>query len=295
MEMEKALVFRNVSKKFPDFEVQIDSFELVRGSIMGLVGPNGAGKSTMIKMIMNLVHPDSGNISVLGRDYLKQEQQVKNLVGYVPEDGRIYEEVTANWVGQFVSHYYKTWDHDYFQALLQKFGLSGNKKVKQLSKGNKMKLSLSLALAHKPELLLLDEPTSGLDPVVRYDLLQELLEVIQDESRTILLSSHIIGDIEKVADYVCFLRQGKVVLYDDKESILEKYKRVQFKLADTGLINGFKDYFVQYNSEGIHFQGVTGKYSKELLPELQRRGVEDIKVSPLTLEEIMIVLSREAV
>ncbi|MTI86198.1 MAG: ABC transporter ATP-binding protein [Firmicutes bacterium] len=295
MEMEKALIFKNVSKKFTDFEVQIDSFELVRGSIMGLVGPNGAGKSTMIKMIMNLVHPDSGNISVLGRDYLKQEQQVKNLVGYVPEDCRIYEEVTANWVGQFVSHYYKTWDHDYFRALLQKFGLSGNKKVKQLSKGNKMKLSLSLALAHKPELLLLDEPTSGLDPVVRYDLLQELLEVIQDESRTVLLSSHIIGDIEKVADYVGFLRQGKLVLYNDKESILEKYKRVQLKLASTVLIETIRDYFIQYSNEGAYFQGVTGEYSEELLQELQRRGVEDIKVLPLTLEEIMIVLSREGV
>jgi len=295
MGTQKAVEFKNVIKRFPGFELYIDSLSLERGSITGLVGPNGAGKSTMIKMIMNLVHPDRGKITVLGRDCREREQEVKNLVGYVPEECRVYEEVTPDWTGQFVSHYYSSWDHGYFHALLQKFNLPGNKKVKELSKGNKMKLSLSLALAHKPELLLLDEPTSGLDPLVRHDLLQELMEVIQTESRSVLLSSHIIGDIEKVADYVGFLRQGSVVLDDDKESILERFKRVQFKLTETGQEDIVKDYFIQYNIKGSYFQGVTGEYSMEWFQELQRMDINSIQVLPLTLEEVMVALSREVV
>jgi ABC-2 type transport system ATP-binding protein len=291
-----ALELKNVIKEYKDFTLNVIGLSFPAGSIMGLVGPNGAGKSTMIKAIMNLVRINSGSISVLGRDHLKQEIEIKSLVGYVPEECNLYQEATPRWLGNFVSNFYKTWDYNLYHKLIEKFQVPFNKKVKEISKGSKMKLSLALALAHRPQLLLLDEPTAGLDPVVRHDLLEELLEVIQDENRSVLLSSHIVGDLEKVSDYVAFLRQGQLILSDDKESILEKWRQVHFRLPhENGKLKQLAHLFTYFKRQNNSFQGITGTYNDKLLNNLQTMGAENIQILPLTLEEIMVVISKRGI
>lgn len=290
--MQIALSMENVSKEYPNFKLQIASLKLPSGSIMGLVGPNGAGKSTMIKAILNLVPPDTGRITVLGRDHLKQEIEVKQLVGYVPEESNLYEEATPVWLGRFVAHYYATWDDTYYRGLLEKFQIPLRKKVKQLSKGSKMKLSLALQLAHRPDLLLLDEPTAGLDPVARRDLLQELLEVIQDEKRSVLFSSHIVGDVSKVADYVAFLKEGSIVLCEDKEKLLENWRQVQFKVSHSDKRKEIANLFAYGKYCGHYFQGITDHFNEQLLVRLKELGAENIQAVPLDLEDIMVILSR---
>ncbi|KJS17630.1 MAG: hypothetical protein VR69_04605 [Peptococcaceae bacterium BRH_c4b] len=287
-----AMELNGVCKKYPGFTLEIDNFSFSQGAIMGLLGPNGAGKSTMIKATMNLVRIDRGSITLLGRDYLREEIEIKKQVGYVPEECNLYEEAAAGWLGQFVSKYYKDWDHCFYHALLEKFGVDRNKKVKKLSKGGKMKLSLCLALAHRPRLLLLDEPTSGLDPVVRHDFLKELLEVIQDESRSVLFSSHIVSDIEKVADYVAFIKGGQIALCDEKENILDRWRRVSFRAKDSGALERLKEYLAYYKGEDQNYQGVSGDCGGDLQKTLTSLGAENVQLSPMSLEEIMIVISR---
>ncbi len=289
--MEMALTLANVAKKYKGFELRVQSLNLPKGSIMGLVGPNGAGKSTMIKAVLNLIRLDSGKITVLGYDHITREIEAKRLLGYVPEECRLYEDATARWLGRFVSRLYQDWDADFYRQLLERFRVPAGKKVKHLSKGNKMKLSLVLALAHRPRLLLLDEPTAGLDPVVRHDLLKELLEVIQEEDRAVLISSHIVGDIEKVADYVAFLQQGEIILCDEKDSILENWRRVYFR-APGGDLSPLKRQLAYWRQEGSSVQAVTSRYDEKLVRQLEGAGAENIQVSPLTLEEIMVTLSR---
>ncbi len=287
-----AVELKGVSKKYPGFTLNVEYLSFPRGGILGLLGPNGAGKSTMIKAVMNLIRIDRGIISLLGRDHLREEIDIKKQVGYVPEGCNLYEEATPNWLGQFVSKYYEEWDHRFYRVLLEKFGVEGSKRVKNLSKGGKMKLSLCLALAHRPRLLLLDEPTSGLDPLVRHDFLKELLEAIQDESRSVLFSSHIVSDIEKVADYVAFMRGGQIALCNEKDNILDKWRRVSFRAADSGAVERLKEYLVYYKRVDQNYQGVSGGCGGDLKKTLTSLGAENVQLSPMSLEEIMIVISR---
>lgn len=287
-----AMELRAVGKKYPGFTLDVEYLAFPRGTIMGLLGPNGAGKSTMIKAAINLIRIDRGTISLLGRDHQRDEIEIKKQVGYVPEESNLYEEATAGWLGQFVSRYYEDWDHRFYQALLEKFNVDKSKKVKKLSKGGKMKLSLCLALAHRPGLLLLDEPTSGLDPVVRHDFLQEMLEVIQDESRSVLFSSHIVSDIEKVADYVALMREGQIALCDEKDNILDKWCRVSFRAADSGVAERLKEYLAYYKELNQNYQGVSGVCGDDLQKKLTSLGAENVQLSPMSLEEIMIVIFR---
>lgn len=287
-----AIEVKDIIKKYPDFTLDVEYLAFPRGTILGLLGPNGAGKSTIIKAMMNLVGVDRGNISLLGMDHRREEIKIKKQVGYVPEECNLYEEASAGWLGQFVSKYYEDWDHRFYQLLLEKFGVESSKKVKKLSKGGKMKLSLCLALAHRPSLLLLDEPTSGLDPVVRHQFLKELLEVIQDESRSVLFSSHIVSDIEKVADYVAFMRGGQIVLCDQKDDLLDKWRRVSFRAADSGAAERLKGYMAYYKEMNQNYQGVSGGCGDDLRQKLAELGAENVNLHPMSLEEIMIVISR---
>ncbi len=220
---ENILKVDGLVKHYQQFSLQKISFELPRGYIMGFMGENGAGKSTTIKCIMDLLQYESGKIEIFGENH-RSKIELRNKIGYVSEEQNFYEEMSVAWTGKFVSKFYRAWNDDYFQELLLKFGINPAKQIKELSKGMKLKLALALALTHQPELLILDEPTAGLDPIIRDELLRILREFIQDQQRAVFFSSHITSDIEKLADYVIILHQGKIVLNQEKDQLLEEWK-----------------------------------------------------------------------
>ncbi|AKX93931.1 ABC transporter ATP-binding protein [Neomoorella thermoacetica] len=280
-----------VSKGYLGFQLQDINLELPPGCILGFVGPNGAGKTTTIRIITNLIRPDGGRVEVLGRTWDRDEVAIKSRLGYVSEDNQLYEEATGYWLGNFLGRYYPTWDDAFFRTLLEKFHVPGNKTVKQLSKGNRTKLAVALALAHRPEVLILDEPTSGVDPVVRHTLVQELLEVIQDETRGVFFSSHIIEDIEKVADRVTYIAGGRIALAGDKETILEQWQELTFRLKDAGQLRQVQRLVPYVKESGLEVAAVTDAYNPRLLQELRLLAADEVTRRPLGLEEIMLILT----
>lgn len=277
---ELAIRTQDLSKQLGNFSLQDIDLELPRGYIMGFIGPNGAGKSTTIKLLMNLIKPDSGQVSILGRRYQNESNEIKSRVGYVGEEQWFYEESTVAWTGEFVGRYYRSWSERQFRELLDKFNIERNKRIKQLSKGMRVKLSLALALAHRPELLIMDEPTSGLDPLVRKEVLQELLAVMQDERRSVFFSSHITEDLEKVADYVTFIDRGRIILSGEKDELEERYQTVRFSLSTAD--DRMKDSLLAFHSDGFSGVGVTNdltKLSKQFPGvhfDVRKLGLDDI-------------------
>lgn len=224
---EVLLRVKDLTKSYESFKLDGVSFEIPKGYIMGFVGQNGSGKSTTIKCIMDLIRYDSGRIELFGQTGPNYSETLKERVGYVSEEPSFYEGMTVEWTGRFVGSFYKNWDKELFNRLLSQFHVEQRKQIKELSRGMKVKLSLALAMAHHPELLILDEPTSGLDPVVRNELLDVFLEIIQNENCSIFFSSHISSDIEKIADYISVLRNGKMVFSTDKHTLLDKWKIIK--------------------------------------------------------------------
>lgn len=289
-----AFQMHDVRKSYPEFALDIPEFSLERGYILGLVGQNGAGKSTLIKTLINLIYPNSGIIEVLGRRQPSDEIEIKRRIGYVSETPEFYEGVTVDWMIRLVRQFYPTWDNTLCASYLERFCLSPRKKVKDLSKGMKVKLALLLALSRRPELLILDEPTSGIDPVIRRELLEEITAVIQDERRTVIFSSHISQDVEQIADYVAILDNGSIEEYQDKESLLERYRQ----LSGTYMGNPevLKAVLQGCRIAGNCFVGVTDRYDTRLLSELTRIGVTNIRVSTLGIDGILLhVTGREPV
>lgn len=221
--MENILEVSNLYKKFKGFQLDKISFSVPYGCIMGFIGPNGAGKTTTIKLIMNLVKKDGGEIRVLGRDNLQDEREVKQRTGFVYDECYYYEELSVEEMKRIIALFYRNWDEQVFQQYLARFGLPGGKKIKELSRGMKMKFSLAVALSHHADLIVLDEPTSGLDPVFR----DEFLDILQDGGKGVLFSTHITVDLDKIADYVCFINEGKVVFSGVKDKILGNYVMVK--------------------------------------------------------------------
>ncbi|MBD5511928.1 MAG: ABC transporter ATP-binding protein [Lachnospiraceae bacterium] len=212
----------NLCKKYNGFELDHISFHLPKGFIMGLVGKNGAGKSTTIKSIMNMLD-FQGKILVNGHDNIQCEKQVKQTVGVVVDQPFFPTIFTLEQVEKYAGAFYENWDKDAYYKLLSKFGLLPKKKVSELSRGMGVKLQLAVALSHKAKLLLLDEPTSGLDPVARDELMDILMEYIQDGENSVLFSTHISADLEKIADYVTILSSGKLFYTGEKDILMEKY------------------------------------------------------------------------
>ncbi|WP_069649865.1 ABC transporter ATP-binding protein [Caloranaerobacter ferrireducens] len=289
--MENILEIKNLRKKYKQFTLKDISLELPRGYIMGLIGPNGAGKSTTIKLIMNMIKSDGGEIKVFGLDNKIHEEEIKSRIGYIGEEQYFYEDMTVSWTEKFVSRYYKNWESEKFYSLLERFDISKTKKIKELSKGMKVKLALALVLSHNPELLILDEPTSGLDPVVRRDILNVLLDVIQDEKKSILISSHITEDIDKIADYVTYMIDGKIVLSDEKEKILSNWKKVH--ISKEHINDNIKKHLmvVQENIFGI--TGITNNYSGILKELGENKESNGIKFESATLDDILVSYVKE--
>lgn len=228
--MDNAIEVNGVSKSYSDFTLDNISFSLPSGTIMGLVGENGAGKSTTIKLIMNAIKADSGTISVLGKSNQSKEfTQTKQDIGIVLDEAYFPEVLSAKDLNTIMKNTYTNWDKEEYKNFLDKFGISWEKKIKEYSRGMKMKLAIAVALSHKPKLLILDEATSGLDPMIRDEILDVFNDFTRDENHSILLSSHIISDLEKICDYITFIHKGNLELCEEKDVLLNKYAVIKLK------------------------------------------------------------------
>ena len=236
--MEYLIEVENLNKSYPEFSLKNVSFKVPGGCIMGLIGENGAGKSTTIKSILDLVHADSGKIRIFGKDIYKKGKEIREDIGVVLDGTGFHETLKAREVGKFMGKIYKNWDEKYYQRLLKTLEVPGNKKLKEFSTGMRMKLMIVAAMAHHPKLLILDEATSGLDPVVRDEILDMFQEFIQDEEHSVLISSHITSDLEKVADYITFIHKGEIFLSEEKDRIMEEYGIIRCRPEDVSSIDG---------------------------------------------------------
>lgn len=225
--MEPILEIHGLNKQLAGFHLHDIDLEVPKGYITGIIGPNGAGKTTTIKLIMNLLKKDSGQIKVFGQDNEKYEKDIKQNIGFVYDENHFYEHLTLDENRSIIAPFYKNWDDRVFHEYAQKFELSLRKKLKDLSRGMKTKFSLALALSHQAELIIMDEPTSGLDPVFRRELLDILAELMQDDNHSVIFSTHITSDLERIADYICFINHGHVVFCDNRDKILESYRIVK--------------------------------------------------------------------
>lgn len=221
--MENVLEIRNLSKIYPRFELKGVTFQVPAGSIMGLIGPNGAGKTTIIKLIMNLIRRDGGDIRLFGLDNLVREAEVKARTGFVYDTPAFFEDAAIKEIKAAIAPFYEKWNEPLFQELAAEFELPLKLKFRKLSQGMKTKFSLALALSHDADFIIMDEPTAGLDPVFRRELLAKLSGVIQNERKSILFSTHITSDLERIADYITFILNGEIVFSSAKDEILENW------------------------------------------------------------------------
>jgi ABC-2 type transport system ATP-binding protein len=222
----QAIDFQGVSKRYDFFKLDDISLSLEQGQIMGLVGPNGAGKSTTIRILMSLVQQDAGDVRVLGYGMPRDQVRAKADIGFVSDDMRLFGSATLGWHMGFVKSIYPGWDDAYAATLLKRFYLRPEQRVGKLSHGERVKAALLLVLARRPRLLVLDEPTSGLDPVARHEVLAEFMEVLADDERSILFSSHNTVDVEQISDQITFIDRGRVVESNDKEGFLDRWRRL---------------------------------------------------------------------
>jgi ABC-2 type transport system ATP-binding protein len=221
--MDNAIEIRGLSKAYKGFALDDVTFNVPQGFIMGLIGPNGAGKTTVIKLIMNLIRRQCGEVRVFGLDNLRCEPEIKARIGFVYDVPRFHEDLRLKDIASALAPFYEKWDQPGFLTLMDEFTLDPKTVFKKLSHGMKMKFSLAVALAHDADLILMDEPTAGLDPVFRFELLERLRALIQDERKTVLFSSHITSDLERVADFITFIHRGRIVFSAGKDDILESW------------------------------------------------------------------------
>ncbi|MEK3911231.1 ABC transporter ATP-binding protein [Paenibacillus sp. FSL H7-0331] len=219
----QAIEFRHFTKRSGEFILNDLNFQVESGYITGLIGPNGSGKTMLIRSIMNLIKPDQGEVIVFNQSYQHREREIKRKIGFVYDEDFFYNHLTVSEMKKVVASFYPTWDESIFQRYLQDFGIAGRRKISDLSKGMKMKFALAAALAHNPELLIMDEPTSGLDPVFRKEVLSILSDYIQNEERSVLFSTHISADLERIADYIIYIRNGQLHFCGSKEELLDTY------------------------------------------------------------------------
>lgn len=283
------LQIENLVKEYPEGGgVHGLSLDIAPGTSFGLLGPNGAGKSTTLKMIMGLLRPASGSVSVLGHDVLAHPEQVRRLTGYVPEHQRMYPWMTVAQIIRFVRAFYPTWDQAFCLSLLDEYGLSATKQVSELSNGMQTKLALVLALAHSPAFLVLDEPTTGLDPLVREEFLEKVRALVQARRCTVLFSSHIMSDIDQIADTIGIMNDGRLLVVEHREALLGRTRRIAVKLeiADsTGLAP--QGTIFENQQDGRWHLTVHG-FSDATMEELHAKNrIREATVSAPSLEDVM--------
>ncbi|MFR3786609.1 MAG: ABC transporter ATP-binding protein [Agathobaculum desmolans] len=278
--MEYALEIRGLCKQYDGFDLRDVDITLPRGSVMGFIGENGAGKTTTIKAILGLIRQDAGSIRVLGMDSRQEERAVKERIGVVLEDGCFLNTLSARQVNVLMGKAYRGWQPEQFFGCMRRFGIDLDKKIKDYSKGMRMKVSIAAALSHGAELLIMDEPTSGLDPVVRDEVLDLFYEFMQEESHAILLSSHITSDLDKIADYITFIHQGSVLLSEPRDALLDTY----------GLLRCTADQLASLDPAAVRAKRA-GAFGCEAL--VRRDGIpQGWAVEPVNIEQIMLLLTR---
>ena len=275
--MDYSLEVKNLNKQLNNFSLNNLSFNIPSGSIVGLVGENGAGKTTTLKTILNITQKDSGEIIYFGKDLESDEINIRNNLGVVLDDKFFHDNLSPKNINNINKYIFKNWDSDVFFNYLEKFNLPKDKIIKEFSKGMKVKLSLSIAFSHNPKLLILDEPTSGLDPIVRNELLDILLEFIQDENHSILFSTHITSDLDKIADYIIFINQGKIVFEKDREELLTDY----------GIVKTTEDKLSSIPEELI-IRVMRNKFNLEVLINNKFEINNSFTVDNTTIEDIML-------
>lgn len=269
-----ALEVKNLNKSYKGFNLDNVSFSLPQGVIMGLIGENGAGKSTTIKLIMNSIRRDSGDITVLGKDNNTDFTRTKEDIGVVLDEAYYPECMTPVQINKCLKYTYRNWSEKQFFDYMEKFGLPLKKSFKEFSRGMKMKLSIAVAMSHDAKLLILDEATSGLDPMAREEILNIFFDYTREENHTILISSHIISDLEKLCDYITFIHKGKVLFSEEKDQLLEDYAILRCGNEDLKRIP--KEQILGKRSSAYSTE-VLVKRSKELKEfNLDKAGVEDI-------------------
>jgi ABC-2 type transport system ATP-binding protein len=278
--MDYVLELHDVTKKYDGFTLNKVNLVLPTGSIMGFVGENGAGKSTTIKLILDLIKKDSGSIQLFQDDYQKLSLDHKEDIGVVMDDSCFPEVLTATQIGKLSARLYKHWDHAAYHNYLERFHLPEKKEIKDYSKGMKMKLNIACALSHKAKLLILDEATSGLDPVIRDEILDIFLEFIQDDSHSILMSSHITSDLEKICDYITLIHKGSIVFTKTKDELLDTYGIV--KCSETDMRNLPSKAVVCYRKNQF---GVEVLVYKQLI-------TSRLMIDPASIEDIMLFYIR---
>ena len=279
--MEQILEVKNLCKKYDGFELKNINLTLPKGSIMGLIGENGAGKSTTIKSILNIIHFDSGEINIFGKDSKLENRKIKEDIGVVLDDSFLSEYLTPKDINCIMKNVYNKWDEKLYFKYLEEFKLPINKKGKEFSSGMKMKLKIATALSHKPKLLILDEPTSGLDPVARNEILDIFQDFVQNEENSILVSSHITSDLERITDYITFINNGEIAFTKTRDEVMDGYGIVRCSNEEFEKID--KSDFVKFKKN---------KYDVELLIENKiefKKKYDSMLVDKTTLEEIMLI------
>lgn len=275
--MENALELRGLVKEYKNFRLGPVDLTLPAGCILGLIGENGAGKTTTLNMILDLAVPTAGEIYVLGRSNRDNFRRTKEDLGVVLDEANFPETFKIGKIESIMSGLYKNWDKEAFESYVNRFGLPKNKKFKEFSKGMKVKLSIAVALSHHAKLLILDEPTSGLDPIVRDEIVEIFYEFTRNQENSILISSHIISDLERLCDYVAFLHKGHLAFCEEKDRLLERY----------GLFHGGKDELYDLPQEAV--RGVReNKYGVDAL--IEREYAPDVSLSAASIEDIMVYL-----
>lgn len=280
--MENALEINNLTKQYPGFKLDNISFTLPGGCILGLIGENGAGKSTTIKLILDLLRADGGSIKVLGHDSTECNILTKEEVGVVLDEGGIPDCLNARQVGKVMKNTFKSWSAEDYDGYIKRFALPADKEYKDYSRGMKMKLGIAVAMSHNARLLLLDEATSGLDPVVRDEVLDILNDFTRDEDHSILMSSHIVSDLEKICDYIAFLHKGKLMLFEEKDELSARY----------GIIHCTEQALSQLPESAVKHRKVS-PYGAEALV-LRDEVPSSLNISPISIEELFVYMVKEA-
>lgn len=264
----------HLSKKFDNFQLNNISFNLEEGFIMDLIGSNGSGKTTLIKLIMGLLQPDEGKIYFKGKDISKNPREFKENIGFVYDNLYFYENLKVKDFMNTVSPFYKNFDKDKFENYLLKFSINKNSRIKSLSKGQSIKLMLAKSLSHDAKLLILDEPTSGLDPIFRKEMINILQEELESGDKSVIISTHIIQDLSRSADYITFINNGELIFSEDKDKISENYKVIKGTKEELDSISEMiinrKD--TPYYSEGL----IIDKDNKLQSENIQKADLEDI-------------------
>jgi ABC-2 type transport system ATP-binding protein len=282
--MENAFEYNHVIKTFPGFQLGPLNLELAPGTVLGLIGPNGAGKTTAIQCLVGLLRADAGEMKIFGRTNNLNKPEWKLDIGYVGDVQVFYERWTGQQNLRFISQFYPAWSEEKAVDLARRFRLPLDKRAKDLSTGNRVKLSLVVALAPSPKLLLLDEPTSGIDPVVRAEVLDVLFEVLETGDRAIFYTTHILPEISRIVDDLAFIDDGRIWLRTPKEDLIARWRKITFRLDEENIA---LDCMMSHRKDGHDHQVITSDF-ETTLRQLQQMEAENIQEMRMSIEEIAV-------